>query len=201
MTRRRPSVPLRDPLQRIADLTIDHFDNGHPTPPYAVYLYAPQDELAVRREARDLQAYLNAHRIDTAPVSLARLFWDAVEESGFFDEIVQTERQGPSDPYVAEQVRSSLHEILNDEPTLADRVLAVSAEKPERCAVLLYRAGALYPVFRTSALLDDLRDRLDRPVTLLYPGRLVEPHGLSFMAMCEPTHGYRAKIFGRGNGR
>jgi Domain of unknown function (DUF1788) len=201
MTRRGPSVPLPDPLQRIADLIIDYFDHGQATPPYAVYLYDPHDELAVRREARDLQAYLNAHRIDTAPVSLARLFWEAIDESGFFEEIVETERQGPSDPYVAEQVRASLHEILNDEPTLADRVIAVSAEKPERCAVLLYRAGTLYPVFRTSALLDDLRDRLDRPVTLLYPGRLIEPHGLSFMARCEPTHGYRAKIFERGSSR
>ena len=48
-----------------------------------------------------------------------------------------------------------------------------------------------------SALLDDLRERLKRPVVLLYPGHVVDPYGLRFMGKCEPTHGYRAKIFKR----
>lgn len=39
---------------------------------------------------------------------------------------------------------------------------------------------------------------MDRPVTLLYPGKLVGDTGLSFMGRAEPTYGYRALIVGRG---
>ena len=52
--------------------------------------------------------------------------------------------------------------------------------------MFLYRAGALYPAYRTSTLLDDLRGRLVRPVTLLYPGRLSGEYGLRFMDRNEP---------------
>jgi len=47
-------------------------------------------------------------------------------------------------------------------------------------------------------LLDALKDKVDRPVTLLYPGRIVGDFGLSFMGRTEPTYGYRALIVPRG---
>ena len=67
----------------------------------------------------------------------------------------------------------------------------------ERTAVFLYRAGALYPAYRTSTLLDDLRGRLSRPVTLLYPGTRIGEYGLRFMGRAEPAYGYRALIVPR----
>jgi hypothetical protein len=162
-----------------------------------LYVYEPETELAVRRDMQDLVAYLTAHGVDVAAVSLADLFWQAVDGSGFYEEMVEAEKADPEDPWALRQVHETLHEILTEPPTLADRVLAAVDGKPKRCAVILFRAGALYPVFRTSALLDDLRDRLKRPVLLLYPGHVVDPYGLKFMGLCEPTHGYRAKIFQR----
>jgi hypothetical protein len=113
--------------------------------------------------------------------------------------MVETERENPGDPWALKQVHESLHEILTGQPSLADRVIRAVDDKPPGCTVILYRAGALYPVFRTSALLDDLRERLKRPVVLLYPGHVVDPYGLRFMGRCEPTHGYRAKIFKRSS--
>ena len=68
----------------------------------------------------------------------------------------------------------------------------------ERSAIFLYRAGALYPAHRTSPLLDALKDKVDRPVTMLYPGRIVGDFGLSFMGQTEPAYGYRALIIPRG---
>ena len=128
---------------------------------------------------------------------MLELFWQAVDESGFYDRIVESERSSPNDDWVLEQIHSSLHEILTAEPTLAGRVIAAVDEQLDKTAVILYRAGSLYPVFRTSTLLDDLRENLRLPVVLLYPGHVVDPYGLRFMGKCEPTRGYRAKIYQR----
>ena len=190
-------MPLPDSLRMIASEILGYFGHSASTPPYALYVYEPEQELAVRREMQDLRAYLNANGINVAAVSLAELFWQAVDESGFYDSIVEAEKANPDDPWALEQVHASLQEILTEQPSLADRVIAAIEDQPEKCAVILYRAGALYPVFRTSALLDDMRERLKRPVVLLYPGHAVDPYGLKFMGKCEAAHGYRAKIFQR----
>lgn len=190
-------MSLPEPLHTIGREILHHFQDRTSAPPYSLYVYEPEEELAVRREMQDLRAYLTANGANVAAVSLAQLFWSAVEESGFYDSIVESERASPNDGWVLQQVRESLHEILNEPPTLADRVIAKVDGQPERTAVLLYRAGALYPVFRTSALLDDMRERLRRPVVLLYPGHTVDPFGLRFMGKSEPIHGYRAKIYQR----
>jgi hypothetical protein len=68
----------------------------------------------------------------------------------------------------------------------------------EREAVFLYRVGSLYPAHRTSPLLDVLKDKINRPVVMLYPGRVVGDYGLSFMGKSEPAYGYRALIIPRG---
>jgi len=192
-------VPLSDSLQQIADEILSYLGDRTAGPPYLLYVYDPETELAVRKEMRDLVAYLKTHGSDVAAVSLAELLWQAVDESGFYDQVVELERENRGDPWALEAVHETLREILVSPPSLADRVIAAVHEAPERCAVILHRAGSLYPVFRTSALLDDLRDRLNRPVLLLYPGHVVEPYGLRFMGRCEPTHGYRAKIFQRSS--
>jgi hypothetical protein len=192
-------MPLPDPLQKIAEEILGYLGDRTAGPPYLLYVYEPEAELAVRQEMRDLVAYLKAHGADVTAVSLADLFWQAVDESGFYEQIVELERENPADSWALQKVHETLHEILVSSPTLADRVIAALDGTPDGCAVILYRAGAVYPVFRTSALLDDLRDRLRRPVLLLYPGHVVEPYGLRFMGLCEPTHGYRAKIFQRSS--
>ena len=190
-------MPLPEPLQKIASGVLTYLRDPAQSAPYAVYVYEPEAELRVRTEMQDLGAYLTANRVDVAAISLAELFWRAVDDSDFYDSIVQAERSMPGDSDVLEDVHKSLREILNTAPSLADRVLSEVEAKPENCAVMLYRAGALYPIFRTSALLDDLRERLRKPVVLMYPGHVVDPYGLSFMSKCEPAHGYRAKIYQR----
>lgn len=191
-------MPLSDPLQQIAEDILGYFGDRAVGPPYLLYVYEPESELVVRKEMLDLVAYLKTHGSDVAAVSLADLFWQAVDESGFYEQIVKVEKESRGDPWALEKVHETLREILVS-PPLADRVIAAVDDVPERCAVILYRAGSLYPGFRTSALLDDLRGRLRRPVLLLYPGHVVEPYGLRFMGRCEPIHGYRAKIFQRSS--
>lgn len=191
-------MPLRDELRNIGERIVTHFDGGG-EPPFVIYQYMPDQEWVVRRDAGELRRWLEAEprRVACSSVSLAKLFWQALEESGFLDELIAQERDAAGDPDVLWDVYAAVGEILREPPTLPDRVAAKVADSDERTAVLLYRAGALYPAYRTSTLLDDLRGRLARPVTLLYPGRLVGEYGLSFMDRTEPAYGYRALIVSR----
>ena len=193
-------MPLRDEMAGIGERIVAHFAAGG-EPPFILYQYAPADEWAVRRNLSELRRWLEAapRKVACAPVSLADLFWRAIEESGFLDEIIVQEREAvaASNPGALREVHASVGEILRQPPTLPDRVVAEVEDCDERTAVFLYRAGVLFPAYRTSTMLDDLRGRLRRPVTLLYPGRLVGEYGLSFMNRAEPAYGYRALIVPR----
>jgi len=193
-------VPLREEIEGIGERIAAHFKAGG-EPPFILYQYAPEAEWKVRGELGELRQWLEAppRAIACASVSLADLFWQAVDESGYLDELVAQEREATaaSDSAAMREVHEAVGEILRQPPTLPDRVVAEVDGCDERTAVFLYRAGALYPAYRTSTMLDDLRGRLARPVILLYPGRLVGEYGLSFMDKSEPAYGYRALIVPR----
>jgi hypothetical protein len=162
-----------------------------------VYVYPPKQEFKVRQELNDLKLWLGARNVSCFAISLADLFWNAIDQSGFGEQIVAEEQKSPGDAETLRYVNTSINQILTGPPSLADRVVESMKDAPSRSAAFLYRAGALFPTYRTSAILDDLRERLHLPVVLLYPGRLSGAYGLSFMGRCEPAHGYRAKIIAR----
>lgn len=191
--------PLPESMQKLGEEVVTFFADPNPgrTPPYVVYVYPPKEEFAVRRELNDLRPWLAARGVECLAISLAGLFWEAIDRSGFAEQIVAEEERAADDPAVLADIHTTIWQILGGPPSLADRVLEHLKTTPDHAAVFLYRAGALFPSYRTSALLDDLRERLTIPVVLLYPGRLVGANGLSFMGRCEPAHGYRAKIIVR----
>lgn len=193
-------MPLRDELRGIGERITAFFASGG-EPPFIVYQYLPTEEWQVRRDLGELRRWLEAapQGIGCVSVSLADLFWQALEESAYLDELVAQERiaNETSNGDALREVHAAVGEILREPPTLPDRVIAQVSDYDEHTAVFLYRAGALYPSYRTSTLLDDLRGRLPRPVTLLYPGRLIGEYGLSFMDRTETAYGYRALIVPR----
>jgi hypothetical protein len=189
-------VSLSEPLTNIADRIISYFENPT-TPPFIVYQYDPKVEWDVRRELSDLRRWLGApsREVECLAISLADVFWEVLDASGHFQALVDAEVAGQSG-----EAQLAVRQILGGAPTIADRLVERIAEaNGARTAVFLYRAGALYPAHRTSTLLDELRSRIDRPVTLLYPGRLVGDYGLSFMGLSDPAYGYRALIVPRGD--
>ena len=156
----------------------------------------------MRRDLKDLQLWLEApdQGVRCAAISLADLFWQALEAEGWIDELVSQERDAAGDENAQREIYRAVGEILRVPPSLPERVIAAVDELgDERTAVFLYRAGALYPAYRTSTLIDDLRSRLRLPVTLLYPGAIVGDYGLKFMDRTEPAYGYRALIVPRGD--
>lgn len=192
-------MSLPKSIQEIGDGIATYFRKPGAEGPYRVYVYRPADEFRVRRDLNDLSTWLSAHGITCASISLADLFWRAIEESGWEEALVSAERDAPADPTVLADVMDSIGAILRQEPTLTDMVVAELDGVPDKTAVFLYRAGALYPAMRTSGLLDELHGRINLPVTLLYPGRLHGGYGLSFMDKLEPAYGYRATIIVRGD--
>ena len=155
----------------------------------------------VRRDLKELQLWLEApdQGVRCAAISLADLFWQSLEAEGWIDELVAQEAEARGDERVLTDIFRSVSEILRQSPSLPDRVVAaVEQFGDERTAVFLYRAGALFPAYRTSTLIDDLRGRVRLPVTLLYPGSIVGDYGLKFMDRTEPAYGYRALIIPRG---
>lgn len=192
-------MPLREELRGIGQRIVDHLDGGGDDPPFTLYQYSPDQEWQVRADLDALRGWLAApgREVACAAVSLSQLFWAALDESGFADDVIEQEQAAAGDATSLAAVYESVGEILRHRPTLPDRVVDAVDVYPPRTAVFLYQAGVLYPAYRTSTLLDDLRGRLHRPVTLLYPGRLVGDYGLSFMARTEPSYGYRAQIIAR----
>jgi hypothetical protein len=193
-------VPLRDDLRGIGQRIVDFHERGG-EPPYLLYVYPPAEEWAVRRDLKELQLWLEAPNqgVRCAAISLADLFWQALEAEGWIDELIAQEADADGDETVLPDIFRSVSEILRLPPSLPERVIAaVEQFSDERVSVFLYRAGALFPAYRTSTLIDDLRGRVRLPVTLLYPGSVVGDYGLKFMNRTEPAYGYRALIVPRG---
>ena len=151
----------------------------------------------MRQELQRLDVWLRSRNVTPVSISLAELFWRAIDESGYRERIEQDERENGADAATLERLATDINQILMSPPSLPDRVMAAMEEFPERSVAFLYRAGALYPSYRTSALLDDLRERLPGPSCCSTRGAWSGSYGLSFMGKCEPAHGYRAKIVPR----
>ena len=187
-------VPLSSSLTELAERIVEHYE-GRRTPPFQVYQYEPSEEYEVRKELKELRQWLEAspRNIECETISLAHLFWQALEANQMLETVIQEEQSGRH-----QDAEKAVRQILGIEPTLADRLVGeIEQCAHERSAIFLYRAGALYPAFRTNTLLEQLKAQVDRPVTLLYPGKSVG-EGLSFMGKADPTYGYRAIIVHRG---
>jgi hypothetical protein len=179
-----PLLGLPDPRPRISA-----YDNL----PFAIFLYPPEDEFAVRDEMGRLATRLGHKAKRVTTVSLAACLWTAIEREGYaVEELAEAERDAGWDA-----MAQTLHDILRTTQPLEDLVAeqVPTDAQPDKDVVLLVRAGALFPFYRTSALLENLRGLVTVPTVLFYPGTLEGPSGLRFMGVLDPEHNYRPKIF------
>lgn len=198
-----PSDSTDTALLDIARRIVEYHDyDGGSSVPCWVYVYNPPEEYAVRDEIVRMAAWLGApgRSVQCTSVSLADVFWEALDASGMYDELVAQEAALDGDPVAQAEVHRSVGQLLRLPPSLTERVAGRLPEPQGRWATVLYRAGSLYPGYRTSALLDDLKLRagVRVPVILLYPGAVEGDYGLRFMGKVEPAYGYRAMIVVRG---
>ncbi len=161
--------------------------------PYAIFRYPPDDEFAVRGEITMLRTRLEQAGKRITVISLATCLEMALErESITSDEIKMTEEMTGT-----ATMASTIHKVLSEYQPLD---ALVAEQLPENAdplvdVVFITRAGALFPFYRTSSLLEQLKGKMDIPAILLYPGELDGAAGLRFMGVLDAEHNYRPKIF------
>lgn len=160
--------------------------------PYAIFVYPPEDEFEVRQEMANLETRLSNRGKRVTRISLAECLGEAIAADGYTAaDLAEAERTMGLD-----KTLDTVHAILTDQSL--DELVAAKFPKdatPTRDVIFIYRAGALYPFYRTSALLEQLAGKVDVPAVLFYPGREVGGVGLSFMGILEPEHNYRPRKF------
>ena len=161
--------------------------------PYAIFHYPPQEEFALRGELALLRTRLEQAGKRVTLVSLADCLADALTAEG-----LTTERIAAAETRTgSEKMVDTIHMVISRRRPLDGLVAArlPPDADPLRDIVFIVRAGSLFPFYRTSSLLEQLKGKLDVPAVLFYPGELDGVAGLKFMGVLEAEHNYRPKIF------
>lgn len=174
---------------------------------FAILQYDPADEYAVRQETQRLYADLKAYGWDVLTLDLQQRLFARIREQGedFAARVIETEKRMAQIalPRGLSYLKSKLTGLIEGPDGLAAdcsrEIRAHVAKHPDRVdrtLALVGRAGALYPFFRSSALLRHLDGKTDNvPVVLLYPGVRRGPTSLSFMGVLDPDSDYRPRIY------
>jgi len=160
--------------------------------PYAIFRYDPEEEFELRREVGMLETRLMQKGKRVIRISLAECLDQAMRSQQPLEEWFKAEREMGTQTVV-----ETVHAVLSEYSPLVDLVAERLPDKqdPTQDIVLILRTGALFPVYRTFSLLEQLKGRIDAPAVLFYPGVLDGASGLRFMGVLEAEHNYRPKIF------
>lgn len=179
-----PALKRPDPRQQIS---------AYHDMPYAIFRYSPEEEFAVRQEVSLLRTRLEQTGKRVTIISLVECLNEALEAEGLGPAaLVDAEKSVGLEATV-----ETIFQILSEYQPLDDLVarrIPHDAD-PQRDVVLIVRAGALFPMYRTSALLEQLKGKVHVPAILFYPGELDGAAGLRFMGVLDAEHNYRPKIF------
>lgn len=179
-----PVLTLADPRPKIS---------AYHDMPYAIFHYPPEDEFALRAELTLMQTRLEQRGKRVTRISLAHCLKRALAAEGMTaDSLAAAEKASGVQTTV-----ETVHSVLDEYQPLNDLVARLLPENPDpvRDVVLINRAGALFPVYRTSSLLEQLKGKVSVPSVLFYPGAFDGTAGLSFMGVSAPDSNYRPKIF------
>ena len=160
--------------------------------PYALFRYDPTQELAVRSAVTALKTRLENKGKRVTKISLAECLTEALESEAPLSEWFELEKQ-----FGVEKAVEDIHSLLAERTPLVDLVASrmPADPDPKRDVALIVRTGALFPVYRTFSLLEQLKGRVEIPTILFYPGDLDGAAGLRFMGVLDAEHNYRPKIF------
>ena len=174
---------------------------------FAILPYKPEEEFRLRFLINGLANRLRASGWEARSLSLQRLFLDRLRTMGEenLERLIQREKgiQRRSSDRALNYVRDKVApQVEGPDGIAADVSREICAfadahpEKAERAVFFIGRAGALYPFFRTSALLKHIDGRTRNiPVVLLYPGLRLGMTALSFMGELPADTDYRPRIY------
>jgi hypothetical protein len=177
-----PILALPDPRPKIS---------AYHDMPYAIFRYDPAEEFALRAQVGLLQTRLEQRGKRVTRISLAECLDVAMRSQRPLEEWFAAEREMGTDTVV-----DTVHAVLAEYTPLVDLVAERMPANPDPLhdIVFILRTGALFPVYRTFSLLEQLKGRIEAPAVLFYPGVLDGASGLRFMGVLEAEHNYRPKI-------
>jgi hypothetical protein len=161
--------------------------------PFGIFVYPPEDEFAVRKEIGLLTTRLQQTGKRVTTISLAECLQEALQAEGLGGEALAQAEESSGLALAVETVFSVLSDYQRLDHLVARRV--PKDAEPTHDIVLITRAGALFPLYRTSALMEQLMGQVLVPAVLFYPGVTDGPAGLRFMGVLDAEHNYRPKIF------
>ena len=186
---------LRDKLEPILSKDDPRPDiSAYRDMPLCIFIYDPAAEFALRQELSLLKTRLEQKGKRIISISLMECMREALESCASIPELIENEKMLGRNGH--KTVAQTVHQVLSEYSPLDKLVLSkvpVDGD-PHRDILWITRAGALYPCFRTSTLIEHFQTKLSIPGVLFYPGEIVPPAGLSFMGIHEAEHNYRAKI-------
>lgn len=161
--------------------------------PYAIFRYPPDAEFALRAEISLLRTRLEQVGKRVTTISLAKCLETALSREGLTRKRIEMAEKRTG----THKMVDTVHKVLSDRQPL-DELVAEEIPKDAdhlRDVVFITRAGALFPFYRTSSLLEQLKGKVHVPAVLFYPGELDGTTGLRFMGVLDAEHNYRPKIF------
>jgi hypothetical protein len=178
-----PVLSLNDPRVKLS---------AYHDMPYAIFRYDAEVEFELRKQATLLETRLSQKGKRIKRISLAECLDEAMCSVRPLEEWFSVEREQG-----VETVVQTVHSVLSEYSPLVDLVASRMPENPDplRDVVFVLRTGALFPVYRTFSLLEQLKGRVHVPTILFYPGDLDGAAGLRFMGVLDAEHNYRPKIF------
>ncbi|HEY7319742.1 MAG TPA: BREX protein BrxB domain-containing protein [Candidatus Binatia bacterium] len=178
-----PLLASADPRERIS---------AYHDMPYALFRYDPEEEFELRKQVTMLETRLTQKGKRIWRISLAECLDEAMRSQHPLGEWFAAEREQGT-----ETVVQTVHSVLSEYAPLVELVAARMPKDPDplRDIVFILRTAALFPVYRTFSLLEQLKGRVRVPTVLFYPGGLDGAAGLRFMDVLEAEHNYRPKIF------
>lgn len=178
-----PMLELPDPRDQIS---------AYHDMPYALFRYDPEEELELRKQVTLLETRLTQKGKIIKRISLAVCLDEAMRSQRPLEEWFAAEREQG-----VETIVDTVHSVLSEYRPLVELVASRMPENPNplRDLVFILRTGAMFPVYRTFSLLEQLKGRVNVPTILFYPGDLDGAAGLRFMGVLDAEHNYRPKIF------
>ncbi len=174
---------------------------------FAILPYDPKKEFELRASIRRLSDELKSKGWNVLAISLKRILLDRLktEEPRVIASMMKREsRLFKNDPERAlTYLKDKLAHYIEGPDGAAGAVIqlidAYADQHPhetDRTLIFIGRAGALYPFFRTSALLKYIDGKTRNiPVVLLYPGERRDLSALSFMGELPADRDYRPRIY------
>jgi hypothetical protein len=177
---------------------------------FAILPYEPNEEFKLRGLIRRLSDELKSKDWNVLMISLHRLLVDrltSLDPTLLESMIAREERlngkaEGDQDRGL-NYIKQKISPLIEGETGIAQDVVRMvhafadlHPGEMNNTLILLGRAGALYPFFRSSALLKHIDGKTrNLPVVLLYPGERKDASALSFMGQLASDGDYRPRIY------